>query len=361
MSQDVVNLEMFKGGPAEAFKQALDATESLSEGIGQSYGVIGYRGKEWSLRYRGETYPFLDPKTNAPAAYIDVVILRQGKEKSKSYYKQFDESAAAGGRPLCASVNGIIPDPGVEQKQAEACAVCPRNEWKMQANGRMGRECSDFKRLAVLVIPEQTARMFSGTALLEPIFLRVPPASLYSLAQMGDIMAGQGYPYSSFVTRVTFAPKKAYPEMVFTPVNKVAEQASKAVLDMRDSPIALRIIGEDQARLAGPAHMTVLPAGQGQQAIPAPAQPPTAQRFTDTPAVALTEPLPSALPQQSMAAASAPMTVAPALATVAPAPATVAPAPATVAPAPMVVADDPQESDADLDAHIDAILNPNKS
>ena len=29
-------------------------SESLADGIGQSYGIIGYKGKVWTLRYRGE-------------------------------------------------------------------------------------------------------------------------------------------------------------------------------------------------------------------------------------------------------------------------------------------------------------------
>ena len=77
--------------------------------------------------------------------------------KSKSYYEGgFVEGASDGKRPVCASLDGVVPDSDVITKQSDACALCPRNEWKTDQNGRKGRDCSDYKRLAVLVLPNVT-------------------------------------------------------------------------------------------------------------------------------------------------------------------------------------------------------------
>ena len=81
--------------PAAAFAAALNSAdpESLADGIGSSYGIIGYKGKVWSLRYRGEKHTFTRPDDNSPIGHIDVIILRQARVKSKSYYGKYDPSA----------------------------------------------------------------------------------------------------------------------------------------------------------------------------------------------------------------------------------------------------------------------------
>lgn len=246
------------------------ATESLAEGIGSSYGVIGYKGKVWSLRYRGEKKTFLRPDDGTPAGAIDVVILRQAHNKSKSFYEQYDPDQSDGKRPVCSSLNGIIPDADVTQKQAEACALCPRNVWKTDANGRKTRDCTDYKRLAVLVMPALTRAML-GEPLMEPVFLRVPPASLDNLAKMGETMAGQGWHFSSFVTRITFDPDQPHPKMIFTPVQPLTDQEAPAILALRNDVQAERITGEDQSGAGQrPLLSTVQPAPQ---IAPAPVQP----------------------------------------------------------------------------------------
>ena len=71
-------MEVFKNSkPAQAFTG--EPVESLAEGIGSSYGVISYKGKVWSLRYRGERYTFTRPDDGTPVGHIDVIILAKAK------------------------------------------------------------------------------------------------------------------------------------------------------------------------------------------------------------------------------------------------------------------------------------------
>jgi hypothetical protein len=167
---------------------------------------------------------------------------------------------------LCASIDGIVPDDSAEQKQAEACAICPHNELKTLPNGRKGKECTDYKRLAVALMPNDTQRMF-GEPLLEPVFLRVPPASLNSLALLEQRMGpkGLGYHFSAYLTRIKFVElgsdgkPMAYPQMEFYAVRPLEPAEMIPIKDMRKDPQCQRITGEggNQGRLMGPTSSNV--------------------------------------------------------------------------------------------------------
>ncbi|MDE2106766.1 MAG: hypothetical protein KGL39_56650 [Patescibacteria group bacterium] len=246
-STELMNVAAFVGvKPAQGFANLNPQDESLSDGIGSSYAVVGYRGKVWSLRYRGETHTFVRPDDGSPAAFLDVIVLRSASYRSKTYYVpgSFTEGSV-GQPPLCASIDGVTPDPGVAQKQAEACAICPRNEWKDQPNGRKGRDCADYKRLAVLIVPSQTTPLL-GAPLLEPVFLRVPAASLNDLAVLGDAMTQKGFHYSTYVTRIGFVLDKAHPQMTFRALQPLTDQESPRIMEMREDVLAYRITGENE-------------------------------------------------------------------------------------------------------------------
>ena len=84
----VVNLDAFK---TERVPDAeLPVDESLAGGIGTAYAIVGYKGKTWSLRYRGETHLF-KRKDGTLADHIDVVILHAAPNKSKSYFANWED------------------------------------------------------------------------------------------------------------------------------------------------------------------------------------------------------------------------------------------------------------------------------
>ncbi len=290
MANNVVNLDAFKTArPAAAFVGLDPTSESLADGIGSSYGVIGYKGKVWSLRYRGEKHTFVRPDDGSPASYIDVIILRQAGHKSKSLYEKYDPNASEGVRPICASLDGITPDADVAQKQSTACAICPRNVWHTNADGKKVRACTDYKRMAVLLLPKTSAAVL-GQPLLEPVFLRVPPASLNDLALFGETMAGQGWHFSSFITRISFDPDQPHPKMVFTPLQPLTDAEAPVVLPMRDNATALRITGEGQvpynpgSAIAGPPAAKQIappPPAPAPAPAPAPVPPPSSVNMFD--------------------------------------------------------------------------------
>jgi hypothetical protein len=225
--------------------------ESLSEGIGSSYAILGYRGKTWSLRYKGEVHNFIRQDDGTPAGHIDCIILRQAKVKAKSFYENFDPNAFEGKPPICASMDGIMPDEGVvgvtdnTGARVTVCALCPKNEWYVNAKGIKTKDCSDYKRIAVLLMPAQTKLML-GEALMEPVFLRIPAGSLQSLSLFGDEMARQGRPYFSFVTRITFDPEASHPKFVFRAIQALSADEAPVVVPLLDDEQSRRIVGEDQ-------------------------------------------------------------------------------------------------------------------
>ena len=223
-------------GPATAFR-GLGGDESLSDGIGGGYPLIRYKGKVWKIQIRGDVHTFVDDK-GYPTPFLDLIILRQAQNKSKAYFESYEENSTDA--PICASMDGIVPDPGVLHKQSDTCAMCPRNVFKTNEKGIKAKECSDAKRLAVVPMPAQTQKLL-GAPLVEPVFLRVPAASLGALAQLGDEATRMGYPYFSFVTRVDFDPEKAYPKFRFQGIQLLGDAEAAKVLELREDPQSYRI------------------------------------------------------------------------------------------------------------------------
>lgn len=245
---DLMNVNAFENQlPDAAFSTLSPQDESLADGIGQSYGVIGYKGKVWTLRYRGETYTFTRPDDGSPAAFLDCIVLRSASYRSKSWYEGGYSEGITGQRPTCASLDGVTPDHDVIKAQAAACAICPKNEFKQTANGRKGKDCSDYKRLAILVLPSQSARLFGGQPLMEPVFLRVPAASLNDLAMLGEAMKQKGFHYATYITRIGFDSDKPHPQMTFRALQKLTAQEAPIVIEKREDPQAYRITGEHEA------------------------------------------------------------------------------------------------------------------
>ena len=306
MGQELTLPANFKG-PAKAFAAAgLNAQDdNLASGIGQSYAVINYKGKVWSLRYRGERKTFIRADDGTPANYLDVIVLGQAKDKSKSFFAKYDPNAGDGGdRPLCASMNGLLPDDDVAEPQSETCALCPRNVWKTDPQtGHRGRDCQDYKRLAVLILPTQT-KLILGSPLMEPAFLRVPAASLNSLAIMGETMSKQGYHYSSYITRITFDPQKSWPEMQFRPVQELTDAEAPVIVELIHNPLVERITIGDASRRDGNGLQVVNPRPLPPSATQAPA--PT---ITAPVASPLVPAAPTPMPAPSLAAPSAPLVI----------------------------------------------------
>jgi len=238
-NDDVENQLMVLGnfGPvSDVFKDSpVDATRFTS-GIGQAWPTLTIKGKTWGVRARGVDIPFEEPNPrgggNVPVRDIDVVMVDAGNRISKVYYAN---PFVDGQRPPpdCWSADGVTPDPGAANKQADTCRGCPHNVMGSrinQATGARGKACSDNKRIAVVWVEDMSSD-------LGPIMLRLPPGSFQNYSAFVRHMALKHYAPYTFVTRLSFDPKAAHPKIVFRAVRTLDNQEAAIVKEIQKNPI----------------------------------------------------------------------------------------------------------------------------
>lgn len=232
--------------------------DDLSSGIQSSFGLVGYKGKVWSIRYRGEDRQLMRDDGDGPRGSIEVVILKASSQISKIWYEAgYVEGSNAA--PDCFSNNGIAPEPTSQKRQCDSCALCPHNQWgsRITPAGKAGKACADSKRLAVVPLNDLRNEMFGG-----PLLLRVPAASLQDLAMYGQKMQQMGYPYYSIGTKIAFDPAESYPKFLLSGLRPLTDQEADIVLVERDGHTVNRILSESEftGPIAGgaPAHQEPL-------------------------------------------------------------------------------------------------------
>jgi len=62
---------------------------------------------------------------------------------------------------------------------------------------------------------------------------------------LGDTMAGQGFHFSTYVTRISFDPNEAHPKMVFRPLQGLSDAEAPVILELRSDPTVNRITTGD--------------------------------------------------------------------------------------------------------------------
>ena len=221
--------------------QGVPTQDELSAGVQGGFGHIGYKGKVWSTRYRGEETQLMREDGDGPRSSIEVIILKAPSVVSKIFYeKGYVEGSNQA--PDCFSTNGQTPDPGAAKRQHTSCAACPKNAWgsRITEGGKQGKACQDSKRLAVVPLGDIRNEALGG-----PMLLRIPAASLGDLASFGQKMASLGYPSYSIGVRIAFDPKEAYPKFVFSAIRPLTDAEADLVMQMRDGPEVARILAEN--------------------------------------------------------------------------------------------------------------------
>jgi hypothetical protein len=232
--------DMSKFTVAKAFRH-LDPNQGLADGISSGFSSLRYRGKQWTLQHGGKSYSFRRDDDGTPLSYVDVVILGISPGLSKAYFGQetWTEDSATG--PICYSLKGDVPDPGVPIQQAKSCGICSHNEWITKPGGGRGKECQDHKRMAVLLMPYMTKKMLS-VPLLEPVHLKIPPGSLKSLKLYSDELQQLGIPFASMITRVAFSTDKLF-QMTFKAVQALTDAEAPLVLPLMEDAQTRQILG----------------------------------------------------------------------------------------------------------------------
>lgn len=253
------------GQVASVFAGSAPAADDLTSGVQGGFGHIGYKGKVWSVRFRGEEVQLMRPDGDGPRNSIELVILKASPAVAKIFYKD-GYVEGSNSAPDCWSTDGVKPAPGAALKQAVTCATCPKNAWgsRITPEGKQAKACSDSRRLAVVPLQDIKNEVYGG-----PMLLRVPAASLQDLAQFGQKMGHLGYPYYSIGVRVSFDPASAFPKFQFGAIRALTNDEATLVLELQKSAEVARILAETD---------------YSQPALPAPAQSPLAGVFEQPPA-----------------------------------------------------------------------------
>lgn len=234
----------FGAGPAAIFA-GLGPDEDLAAAIAAGFGLIGYRGKTWSIRYKGDELPLMRNDGDGPLNSIEVIILKAPNHLSKTWYEAgWAEGATA--PPDCGSSNGVVPDAGSPKRQNDVCITCRWNAFGSrpaqpgQTQQFKGKACSDNKRLAVVPLGDIMNEQFGG-----PMLLRCPPASLSDLGNLGGLLKQVGFPYYAAGIKISFDTTVSYPKFIFKPMRPLTEAEGKMVMELRELDITDKIIHGD--------------------------------------------------------------------------------------------------------------------
>lgn len=249
------------------------SNDELGAGVSSSYGVIGYKGKVWSLRYQTTDEVLMRDDGDGPRNSIEVVIVKASAAVSKIFYKggYVEGSSAA---PDCWSANGVTPDGSVQNKVHSTCADCPMNAWgsRVTESGKQGKACADSRRVAVVPVGDIDNDRFGG-----PMLLRIPAASLKDLKAYGDLLNGYNYPYYAVATRVSFDPKEAYPKFVFQAIRPLTDAEAMKIKALRDDKRVGTVLAETAVSAAPQASAPPVASSPFEQPPATPFEQPAAQ------------------------------------------------------------------------------------
>jgi hypothetical protein len=218
-------------------------TDEFTSNIETSFGLIGYRGKVWSLRFRGRNVPMMRrDNPDEPVSSIEIVFVAASRFKSKVYYAHGYEGGNE--KPTCFSSTGVAPDQNAQEKQTAACASCKWNVIGSGTNGR-GKACSDSKRMAIVPANDIENIDFGG-----PMLLRIPAGSLNDFAIYADQLAKSGYPLYAVATRVSFVPTESYPKFKFSGIRVLTDEEIDKIEALRDNLQVKRILAESSDHAA---------------------------------------------------------------------------------------------------------------
>lgn len=191
------------------------------------FAVVTYRGKIWRLVYQGDEDIVRDPvRPDQPAGTIEVVIIGAASAVSKVFYaKPYTEGSDQ--PPDCYSLDGVKPEANVPAKQSALCAKCPQNEWgsRVTDSGAKAKRCADSKRLAIVPALDLENDSYGG-----PMLLRIPPTSLANLSLYAGNLSRMGAPMEAVVTRISFNPDAAYPQLTFNAMRWLTDEEARLVV-----------------------------------------------------------------------------------------------------------------------------------
>lgn len=204
---------------------------------GPVFPTMSIKGKVFTIVKDGVKKILTKPDDpDEVAQSIGVVILRINMNSKVFYDKKYSEGESDGARPTCYSYDGVAPSHNALQPQAKKCALCPKNQWgsKLTEDGKKGKLCSDNARIAI-----------SAPDRIEPMLVRVPPASLKNLREAVKAVNARKVPYNATVMKIGFDPQQPSPTLTFKPIGLLPEPTYRQVEAEYDGEMVRAIVGAD--------------------------------------------------------------------------------------------------------------------
>lgn len=221
----------FRGQPV------VDMNAAAQQGLLPSFAVIGYKGKNWRIKHRGDETLIKDAR-GVPVQSLEVVIVGVSPHIAKQFYiKNYVEGDDAS--PDCFSLDGITPDATSPKMQCQSCAACPQAIFgsKITEAGKKAKACQDSRRLAVVPLGDIPNDVYGG-----PMLLRLPPMSLSGFAQYSnDLTRYAAQPYM-VRTALSFDFEAAYPRITFTADGWLDDDQSTEVKLAMENPLVERML-----------------------------------------------------------------------------------------------------------------------
>jgi len=225
------------------FAGQVAANTSLTEGLSGGYAVVSIKGKCFKIKHGGNETPLVvevqGMKYAAP--YMDVVLLSANAHFSKTFYRTaYVEGSDQ--QPDCSSEDGVHPN--VAAPISLACGICPMNAFgsRVSDNGGKGKACQDVRKLAIVPASDLKNELYGG-----PMLLRVPPASLGSLADFARSLNDMGIPYYGVVIRMLFDSTEAFPKLLFQVARALTDAEAAVVKDAREGAQVKNVLGATAA------------------------------------------------------------------------------------------------------------------
>jgi len=216
--------------------------EDLSGGVTGGFAIVSIRGSKWRIKYAGNEDPVVNEE-GEPKPSLEVVMVDASPALSKIFYAaNYSEGDAEA--PDCSSVNGVTPDVGVANKQADSCAMCEHNQWgsRITESGKKAKTCHDSRRIAVVPLGDLENESYGS-----PMLLRIPAASLGDLKTFDAQLRGKGISYRTIGMRLGFDMNASYPKLTFKAVRRLTEDELTIVAEHITSGNAARVLETSDA------------------------------------------------------------------------------------------------------------------
>ena len=232
MSNELVTL--LASNPALVSTGLDEDTLAVAGGNRQDNKRISIKGGVFRLLAGGKEIASIEER------YLDVVIVKAAPKVSRTFYATaYDGEKITA--PDCWSNDGERPDPSAENKQADACVSCPKN----QAGSGQGnsRACRYQQRLAVVLANNPEGDVLQLTLPATSVFGK-EDGDKRPLQAYARYLAVQNPPVNpeQIVTEMRFDTKAESPKLFFKPVRWLSEDEYEVIKTQAASSDAQRAV-----------------------------------------------------------------------------------------------------------------------